>query len=556
TENQIDFTRVRNWLTECLEKHHQCKPDLESLAPNGASHPEVLKFRLLDLHQKCIVPASMHCRYLALSYVWGGVQGLRLTTINKNILFTPGGLDKVWQRLPRTIRDAIDCTIALHERYIWVDALCLIQNDLQDIEHGLRVMDLIYEGATLTIIAACCHQADDALPGVHPATRYPTQRLAEVRPGVTLAVHPYLEALLKHTTYTRRAWTYQEQHLSRRALFFIDNQIYFRCQNMNYSEDLWLGKRVHELSSPLLTLVANTKYPVNAYKSLLEQYTRRLLSNQSDVLAALQGVMRRFALKMKTDFFQGVPAAAFDSFMLFHSEPRSLLRRRKEFPSYSWAGWIGNIQFVQSLYEHISSSANSWLTEQTWIIWYKKSLLNTAHLVWEPKEIPHSNTVSQNDTGYRMRSGFPLAASLGLIDLTTLPTREEVGPPLRGYPILKFWTLMVYLEIVEIKVFDATAVLIDTSQNECGIAGLDDFEADTFFETGQAYEFIVLSRCALHHKSDLVFPLKWPREDCYHALVLQMEDGVYERRGFGFLHKAGFANSLKPGPVWKEISLA
>ncbi len=57
------------------------------------------------------------------------------------------------------------------ERYIWCDALCLIQNDPDDVDRGIKSMDLIYENAELTVVAACGHDANAGLPGVHKSTR-------------------------------------------------------------------------------------------------------------------------------------------------------------------------------------------------------------------------------------------------------------------------------------------------------------------------------------------------------------------------------------------------
>ena len=69
-------------------------------------------------------------------------------------------------------------------------------------------MDLIYQGAILTIIAASGTDNNAGLPGLHPASRHLTQILSEVKPGVTMATVSPLYQLLHATRYMTRGWTY------------------------------------------------------------------------------------------------------------------------------------------------------------------------------------------------------------------------------------------------------------------------------------------------------------------------------------------------------------
>jgi hypothetical protein len=83
-----------------------------------------------------------------------------------------GVLQNIWLNLPKTIRDAIDLVRALKERYLWVDALCLVQNDQADMQKGIDIMDIIYERAVMTIVAASGDSANSGLPGVHRGSRF------------------------------------------------------------------------------------------------------------------------------------------------------------------------------------------------------------------------------------------------------------------------------------------------------------------------------------------------------------------------------------------------
>ena len=56
--------------------------------------------------------------------------------------------------LPRTIRDAIHLTQLLGEKYLWIDALCIKQDDAEFKTARILEMDQIYTASALTIIAA------------------------------------------------------------------------------------------------------------------------------------------------------------------------------------------------------------------------------------------------------------------------------------------------------------------------------------------------------------------------------------------------------------------
>jgi Heterokaryon incompatibility protein (HET) len=66
----------------------------------------------------------------------------------------PGSLEIHGDRIPKAIRDAIKVTCLIGEKHLRVDALCLTQDDPNSMKDGIRSMDLIYENALATIIAA------------------------------------------------------------------------------------------------------------------------------------------------------------------------------------------------------------------------------------------------------------------------------------------------------------------------------------------------------------------------------------------------------------------
>jgi hypothetical protein len=205
-DSQLDISRARSWISACEHNHGEtCNPRWSQSIGSSFSGLEVL--RLLDVVNECLVEVRSPCRYLILSYVWGGVNNVRLTSSNKSSMMKEGVLQTIWRILPRTVQDAIDIVKALGERFLWVDALCLVQNDAVDVRIGIEVMDLIYERAALCIIAVSGDSANAGLPGVRCGSRLVTNHVEQIRPGIKLAVYNELDHMLRPSAYNRRAWT-------------------------------------------------------------------------------------------------------------------------------------------------------------------------------------------------------------------------------------------------------------------------------------------------------------------------------------------------------------
>jgi hypothetical protein len=339
-------------------------------------------------------------------------------------------------------------------------------------------------------------------------------------------------------------------------MIFMNNEVHFRCREYQLSEDLVDPtehyNRTHQIVSSvsLLPLAANLDYPLDDYETLLMYYSERTFSDHSDALQAMAGISRRVSQRMKCNLFQGIPTAAFDALIIFHSH-RSILRRRRQFPSYTWAGWIGRIRSrLGSLLD-----LNTWLRDCTWITWYKRSPNGVINLVWDiaaNEDFP----VKDNDfVGYRARSSF--GGRLDVNSTRTAPTEAlNIKGKLPSYPILQFWTLSVHFKIYKFDVFQASAAIVDCYGTKCGSLSMDGFEDDEFFQLGAPYEFILISesnssKCsdceygAIHNASSLI----------YNVLVLEWKDDIAERRGCGLLCGLSLERAFPPGPSWREILL-
>jgi hypothetical protein len=276
--------------------------------------------------------------------------------------------------------------------------------------------------------------------------------------------------------------------------------------------------------------------PLEDYSILLLYYSRRALTNQGDALRAMAGIIRRLSEKVKYRFFEGLPTAVLDAFLIFKAHGTNL-QRRSGFPSYSWTGWRGRINI------DTPSPMNEWLESRTWIIWYKRSHSGITNLVWDPSANESFPIRDKTYHGYRERRHFEPLVPLSFATLRTAPTEDlSSSIPASPYPLLQFWTLTVFYRIAEINVFKATCRLVGEDGINCGNMSLDGSEETTLFDSVEPLEIILLSESE-------------GRREYYNAMLLEWNEGVAERRGIGTILQSTINNSFSPGPLWKEILL-
>lgn len=348
---------------------------------------------------------------------------------------------------------------------------------------------------------------------------------------------------------------FQEQLLARRAVFFLDGRIYFRCRGDEYAEQLADqrprgGTSSGDVVASLLPLTAELNDPLSDFATMLLYYSRRALTLPSDVLRALDGITRRVSKLSHCRFFQGAPTAAFDVFLIFKVNTLGGgLSRRPGFPSYSWAGWKGGL--VLGSFGWTFEALNQWLEECTWIVWYKRSPSGVLSLVWD---LGANESFPVNDLGYpgyRKRRPFSCPPGVVVNPARTYPTEDLTNNPIpmTVYPLLQFWTLSVHFHIQLLdNALTGVADIVSAKGTRVGTVYLDGVEETAIFASHDTFEFILLSRVM----RDTYFK---EVEDCYHVMLLEWHGPVSERGGLGVLHISAVVDCLPPGPTWKEIVL-
>ncbi|KAF2117182.1 heterokaryon incompatibility protein-domain-containing protein [Lophiotrema nucula] len=383
TQDQVDFYRITNWLSTCRDLHGA--PCNCALVGNSVYDKGKLTLRMIDVEQGCIVEVSQDCPFVALSYCWGPstVNHLKLTTNAIEQMTAPGSLSPDAPNVPTTIADAIILTKNINERFLWVDALCIIQDDPNDVATQIQAMDLIYSSAKLTIVAGTGSDAWAGLPGVRPHSRSLTQTLEKCGDLTLITTLPTLETALQGSHWETRAWTFQEKILSRRILIFARGQMFFYCNTASWSEDIILEPSTHfntntkirrkagfdSFSKPDLAperhdfFGAKYRFPVHPltylnepwlpgrkdialnepkyqYETLVKELTSRHLTTQADILNAFQGVLNLLRSSFRGQFLWGIPVDFLESVLLWQGVSggaagnASALSR---FPSWSWA---------------------------------------------------------------------------------------------------------------------------------------------------------------------------------------------------------------------------
>lgn len=352
----VDMGYIREWLKSCERRHASKAP------PKGQKALAPLQLLAIDTKSLCIVhmPAGP-TTYIALSYMWGKDQLVKLKKANYKQLTTPGAFDKrKGLAVSRTIKDAIDLAQLLDCRYLWVDALCIIQDDAASIQASIGAMDRVYTEAWLTIVAAAGKDADGGLPGLHrDIPRRDRQFKVDVAekggPVITVAnMLDSAQAALNFSTWNTRGWTYQERALSRRVLSFTHSQAYYHCDlGCEYREDMhpFISSKTTSGDDGLANSF-NVGYELDfrwddlftIYASGVARYTQRNLTMPGDAVNAFAGILSRLANPLRGPFLFGLPVTLFDVGILW--EPVGASKRRgPEFPSWSWAGWDGAARY-------------------------------------------------------------------------------------------------------------------------------------------------------------------------------------------------------------------
>ena len=360
--------QIAQWMGECLTSHSKCF-DIQTVTATR----DILPLRLLDLapalHTDLIKlestePLPVHTVYVTLSHCWGGHCKTSLTTSSLAEFQTGIRLNT----LPRTFQEAVLLTRKLGIRYLWIDALCIVQDSHQDWSHQASLMGDFYANSSLTISATGSSDSDGGLYhsrsplSVWPCRItakwdcFPDDKLVLNRPG--WAEERALEPL------STRGWAFQEWLLSKRIIHLSKDQVRWECHCLAASEVCPKGLEdddidFHGLPTKSVIKLLESEDASALWRRIRKEYSGKHLTVAPDKLTAFAGIARMVHKVLKSpneDYVAGLWRPELMTELLWErfKPTKEVKVIRKDHlsqyiaPSWSWASIDGRIWYPSS----------------------------------------------------------------------------------------------------------------------------------------------------------------------------------------------------------------
>jgi hypothetical protein len=383
---------MRKWIQTCVDGHEKCQwgysrkeldlagPDVHEGARLRAKYSEEdveLPTRVLDVQAfedgvKLVEGSSVggKGRFTALSHCWGRIKHFKTEQATYKQHLTKINIHS----LPKTFRDAIEVTRKLSIRYLWIDSICIIQDSTTDWAYEASRMASVYLNAHVTLSASF---AADGNGGLF-AARVPPQASVVLGYNDTLTgtqigtwtIHNRNKSWsenIRRSILATRAWTLQEKQLARRTLHFASDQVSFECKEsiefetqrpsekvgpeaVSFQSLYWslLAFRGNPMASKLLL----PSLVMQNWCSVVEDYTTRKLTVESDKLPALEGLANYIAELTADQYCFGLWRASLDREMMWRTAPYTDVNERRgrvrgRAPTWSWASMDGRVYFAE-----------------------------------------------------------------------------------------------------------------------------------------------------------------------------------------------------------------
>ncbi|KAH6879485.1 heterokaryon incompatibility protein-domain-containing protein, partial [Thelonectria olida] len=222
---RVEIKTIKSWMATCISQHGTsgCNTHRWNTFPGRLIeiNAETGGARLVNVQSLDQVP-----EFVALSYCWG------LTGNLKTLKATMSQMQKCipWDALPLTVKQAFEVAKALEFRYLWVDALCIVQDDEADWQREARKMGAVYANATLVIAALASRGTEEGL-----YSRTSDISLADdifhsvMRACRTMPRKQWEEFIQKDLPLLCRGWGFQERLLARRIVHFTPAELVWEC---------------------------------------------------------------------------------------------------------------------------------------------------------------------------------------------------------------------------------------------------------------------------------------------------------------------------------------
>ena len=364
TDSPQTRANVQYWLDLCQHSHSTC-----------VQKPSKLPKRVLDVSSSQVrlcEPNDGSDSYVCLSHCWGGVEPVCRTT-SRTIESNKSSID--WGTMPATFRDAITFTRCLGLKYLWIDSMCIIQDDSRDWAEQSASMAIIYENAYLTICATASATDNGGMYSVIPRNLSPRKLRVVTAFGTAYEVYVRFDLQRQHFSHwgdvadgpssrwfplLTRAWTYQERLLSRRLVHFARGEVMWECSELSACQCCQrdLAKQspyMHDKSkrSYREVICGNDPRLVEDYwNGVVAAYSGQHLTQDKDKLPALSGVVKQMlSVRQGDEYLAGLWKNTIIRnlrWTVYHSKGT---RRppKSRCPTWSWASIDGQVYLDHGL---------------------------------------------------------------------------------------------------------------------------------------------------------------------------------------------------------------
>ncbi|KAF2264851.1 HET-domain-containing protein, partial [Lojkania enalia] len=284
--------------------------------------------------------------YAALSHCWGPESNIMKATTN-NLKDLHMEIDE--SALSKSFRDAIKTTRILHIKYLWIDALCVVQDDVSDWHKEASQMGEYYKNAVLTLSALSAPNGDVGflIPRRHECVQL------EAGWGIRNASRPW-EEVFENSPLSRRAWALQERLLSTRVLHFGNDEIFWECLSFSARESNYALKKEYPMSLETFEIIFQRSLPesgsrircrdaMRSWYEIVCKYSGLELTVQSDIFPGIAGIAQRFQQTTDFHYMAGLWLEHALCGLLWHADCVTEHKRLQEVPTWSWASLSGRV---------------------------------------------------------------------------------------------------------------------------------------------------------------------------------------------------------------------
>ncbi|KAF2095806.1 HET-domain-containing protein [Rhizodiscina lignyota] len=299
------FSFVRRQIEDCSLHHDECRIRRATTAPKRLLSVSADNGRIR------LARSDTHSRekYATLSYCWGGDQGLKLTKADE--VFFQEHIE--WGQLTPLHQDAVTLCRRLDIPFLWIDAFCICQDDMDDWREESAHMADIYENACITIFAAACSSPRDSFLIPHTCVQKElVQEDGASSSPLVLARRRLLYGL--HCTESafvdpleRRAWAFQEFQLPRRILIYTSEEVQWSCRMTTACECADDYGHVDPRNSLYRGRLNSDRMEIfSLWRDMVARYSECSMTHQRDKLVALSGLASRIGEMLESPYLAGL----------------------------------------------------------------------------------------------------------------------------------------------------------------------------------------------------------------------------------------------------------